>query len=211
MPAVYARLATMVQTLDKRLRAAGNPLAVGRSAGRPYARPLAEKTKNLMRLLHFLRDVSVQELRGKALSAAQRKRITLVGGEVEWLLISLANTELLARRDQDMAVVADVFTWRSAGQAVEVGVGHPELMYAIIPGPKGPVLARGAVMSYRAFLQPVAKRLTDEAWRKRLAAGRGPKRPAWLAPIYAGPVPVIKVKGRGVTRCGPSSGAGLAL
>jgi Protein of unknown function (DUF3160) len=211
VPQVYQRLATMVQVLDKRLRAAGIPLKTRPNTSRSYASPLAAKTKNLVGILHFLRDAARQELLGKPLTAKQRKRITLIGGEVEWLLISLANTETLAKRDQDMAVIADVFTWRSAGKAVEVGVGHPEMIYAIIPGPKGPVLARGAVMSYRAFLQPVTKRLTDPEWRKRLASGRVPPRPTWLSPIYAEPVPVIKPKGHGVSRCGPSSGAGLKL
>lgn len=211
VPEVYSRLAKMVQTLDKRLRAAGIPVKSSTRRDNPYARPLAEKTKTLVLLLHFLRDAAEQELRGKALTAKQRKRITLIGGEVEWLLISLANTDLLARRDQDMAVIADVFTWRSAGKAVEVAVGHPELIYAIIPGPKGPVIARGAVMSYREFLQPVAKRLTDEEWRGRLTAGKAPARPAWLKPVYAEPVPFIQLVGKGVSRCSPSSGTGLKL
>ncbi len=211
VPQIYERLASMVLGLDKRLRAAGIPLKTRPNTGRPYARPLADKTKNLVGLLHFLRDVARRELLGKPLTVKQRERITLLGGEVEWLLISLANTELLAKRDQDMAVIADVFTWRSAGQAVEVGVGHPELIYAIIPGPKGPVLARGAVMSYRAFLQPVKNRLTDPEWRKRLASGRIPARPTWLRPIYAEPVRAIKPIGNGVSRCGPSSGTQLKL
>lgn len=211
VPAVYQRLATLVLVLDKRLRTAGIAVTTSSNTGRPYASPLADKTKSLVRLLHFLRDTARQELRGAPLTKKQRNRITLVGGEVEWLLISLANSELLARRDQDMAVIADVFTWRSAGKAVEVGVAHPEMIYAIIPSKKGPVIARGAVMSYRAFLQPVAQRLTDEQWRKRLAAGRIPARPAWLTPIYAEPVPVIKPKGNGVSRCGPGSGVQLKL
>lgn len=211
VPKVYQRLATLVQVLDKRLRAAGIPLKASTHTSRPYASPLADKTKNLVRLLHFLRDTAKQELRGAPLTAKQKRRITLIGGEVEWLLISLANSELLARRDQDMAVIADVFTWRSAGKAVEVGVAHPEMIYAIIPGPAGPVMARGAVMSYRTFLQPVTNRLTDEQWRKRLATGKIPPRPVWLRPIYAEPVPVIKPKGKGVSRCGPGSGTQLQL
>jgi hypothetical protein len=211
VPAVYDRLAKMVQALDKRLRAAGVAVKARPAGGNPYARPLAAKTKQAVKLLTFLRDVARAERQGLALTPKQRKRITLIGGEVEWLLISLANTDLLARRDQDMAVVADVFTWRSLGKAVEVAVAHPDLIYAIIPGPKGPVLARGAVMSYREFLQPVTDRLTDERWRKRLAAGKAPARPAWVEPLYAEPVPYIKVDGRGVSRCGPSSGAGLKL
>ena len=209
VPELYERLALMVRELEKRLASAGVPVQKAKEG--VYARPLAEKTKTLLGILEFLRDVSRRELAGKGLTAAELRRITLIGGEVEWLLISLANTDLLAERDQDMAVVADVFTWRTAGQAVEVGVGHPDLIYAIIPGPQGPFLARGAVMSYREFLQPVSQRLTDEEWRARLGAGKAPPRPAWLEPIYAEPVPAIKVVGQGVSRCGPSSGVGLEL
>lgn len=211
VPEVYDRLAKMVGALDKRLRAAGVAVKARPAGGNPYARPLSAKTKQAVKLLTFLRNVARAERKGLALTPKQRKRITLIGGEVEWLLISLANTDLLARRDQDMAVVADVFTWRSMGKAVEVAVAHPDLIYAIIPGPTGPVLARGAVMSYREFLQPVTDRLTDEKWRKRLAAGKAPARPAWVEPLYAEPVPYLKVDGRGVSRCGPSSGAGLKL
>lgn len=209
LPEVYDRLSAVVRELTVRLKAAGVSDAL--PGGGRYQKPLKEKTELLSGLLDFLATAARLELAGKPLSREQHKRITLIGGELEWLLISLANTDLLSPRDKDMAVVADVFTWRTAGQAVHVAVGHPDLVYAAIPGPKGPQIARGAVMSYRAFLAPVADRLTDEAWRQRLATGQAPPRPAWLAPIYAEPVPAIRIKGEGVFRCGASSGSSLEL
>ncbi len=211
VPAVYRRLGDMVRELDLRLSQAG---ITGESKEDPdnyYYRPLPEKATILLGLLDFLRDTAEAELAGKPLTRDQRQKITLFGGHVEWLLISLADTDLLSRRDQDMAVVADVFTWRPSGQVVEVGVGRPDLMYAIIPGPDGPVLARGAVMSYRSFLAPMDKRLGDEEWRARIDAGTAPPRPAWLEPIYAPSIPAIKLKDEGVSRCGPMSGASIEL
>lgn len=211
LPEVYERLASMVTALEKNLVTAKVPMQEEPKSGHPYARPLAEKTKSLVGFLRFLRDVSRDQLAGRLPTDKQRRRITLLGGEAEWILISLANTDLLSPRDQDMAVVADVFTWRTAGKAVQVAVGHPELMYAIIPAPGGSVLARGAVMSYREFLGPQTNRLTNEEWRARLAGGTVPPRPAWLAPIYAEPLPAIQPIGQGVDRCGPASGTRVPL
>jgi hypothetical protein len=215
VPAVYARLAAMVRDFEGRLRRAKmvppSPRDDDASPGAAYYRPLAEKTKLVLSLLDLLRTTSELELKGKPLDRKRRDRLTQIGGEAEWLLVALLDTDQLSPRDHDMSLVADVFTWRLSRQALEVGNAHPDLVYAIIPGPKGPVLARGAVMSYRELLEPMDKRLTDEEWRARLAAGRGPERPAWLKPLYAEPVPGIKLKGEGVQRCGKQSGATLEL
>jgi len=211
VPALYRRLAATVHALDERLSAAGIRGATATDETNPYYQPLSAKANILLGLLDFLAGVADTELAGAPLTRAQREKITRFGGHVEWLLISLANTDLLSRRDQDMAVIADVFTWRPSGLVVEVGVGRPDLLYAIIPGPDGPVIARGAVMSYRAFVQPMEQRLDDERWRARVAAGTIPPRPRWIAPIYAPPIAAVKPKGEGVTRCGPMSGARIDL
>jgi len=87
------------------------------------------------------------------------------------------------------------------------GIPLSELVFAIIPSPKGPVLARGAVMSYREFLQPSAERLTDEAWRSRLHDGSGPPRPRWLNALYTDAVGPVRPPKRFQDRCGPMSGS----
>ena len=209
---VYRQLDRMVQQLQQRLRAAGVPLDGG-DADNVYYRPLADKAEQVRGLLRFLTETAELERQGRALDEARRVRITTLGGEIEWLLITLANTDLLAERDQDMAIVADVFSFRNLGKAVEVGIGHPDLIYAIVPTREGPTLARGAIMSYREFLAPMSDRLTDEAWRARVAAGQAPDRPAWVNTIYAEPVgAVLLAEGEGgVDRCGPMSAFDMEL
>jgi len=211
LPEVYAGLAAMVRELNRRLGSAGIPGTVKPPEDNMFYRPLSEKAEMVIEMLELLEEISRKELAGEPLDRNTRQKITLIGGRVEWLLISLADTDLLSPRDQDMAVVADVFTWRPSGKVVEVGVGHPELIYALVPGPSGPVVARGAVMSYREFLQPQQNRLTDEAWRKQLGAGKEPARPDWVRSIYAEAVPAIALRGEGVGRCGPMSGARIDL
>ncbi len=46
-------------------------------------------------------------------------------------------------------------------------------------------VARGGVFSYYEFLWPASDRLTDEQWRKILASGQAPERPAWTAAFVA--------------------------
>jgi hypothetical protein len=203
----------MARALAERLGEAGIDMAASPRPDDYYYRPLSDKTETLLRLLDFLRDTSRAELEGRALDSETRQRITLVGGEVEWLLISLANTDLLSQRDQDMAIVADVFTFREAQRAVEVGLARPDMIYAIIPTADGPVLARGAVMSYREFLHPMSERMTDEEWRTQLDRGDVPPRPSWVDPLYADPVRAIRLADgeEGVDRCGPMTGAVMEI
>jgi hypothetical protein len=218
IPLLYRRLAAMVRGLEKRLRESGvdvnfkpkpkSPTTDGEFDVTEMAQTMAEKTKLLVTFLDLLAETAETELKGGKLDRARLNWLTTIGGYAEYLLIVLSNSSLaLNPRDVDMAVVADVFTWRPSGETLEVGVARPDLIYAVIPSPKGPVLARGAVMAYREFMQPVARRMTDEEWRKEIEAGRTPARPAWLAPLYAEPVGPVKPPKITQERCGPMSGA----
>ena len=221
VPRLYRGLAAMVRSLEKRLTAAGIDLGfklerrdeqAGEDAdAQPdpaeFYKPPAEKTKLVLDLLEFLAETSESGAAGSTLNRKRLDRLTTIGGEVEWILMTMANSDVLNERDSDMAVVADVFTWRPSAQVLEVAVAHPDLVFAIIPSPKGPVLARGAVMSYREFLQPMADRLTDEAWRARLHDGSGPERPRWLDALYTAAVGPVRPPGKFQYRCGPMSGS----
>jgi hypothetical protein len=216
LPEVYARLAAMVRALDARLVAAGIPTDVRDEENFDY-RPPAEKAEILLGILGFLQETAEIELRGEPIDPERADRISTFGGDLEWLLIALADTVLLSERDGNMAVVADVFTFRGevggGGRVVEVGVAHPDLVYALIPDGDGWALARGAVMSYREFLVPDDRRMTDEAWRDRLSKGDAPPRPPWLEDVYAEPVPAVLLPegAEGAFRCGPSSGTGFEI
>ena len=216
VPELYRRLALMARDLRKRLVEAG--LDPGFKPGlKPRGsegdldltemyKPVSEKTKLLLDFLDMLAESAEMELAGRKFDERRLKALTTIGGDVEWMLMAFANSEQTNDRDADMAVVADVFTWRPTKEALEVGVARPDLIYAVIPSPKGPLLARGAVMSYREFMHPTAESMTDEEWRTMIASGKTPPRPAWLAPVYEGPVGPVKPDGY-QGRCGPMSGA----
>jgi len=111
-------------------------------------KPVSEKTKLLLDFLDMLAESarwsSQPQVRRTTLEA-----LTTIGGDVEWMLMAFATPEQTNDRDADMAVVADVFTWRPTKRRSRSEWHAPILIYAVIPSPKGPLLARGAVMSYR--------------------------------------------------------------
>lgn len=211
VPETYARLETMVSTFAKRVKEAG----IADPKPDPDAYDVAfqsieTKTEAILDLLARMKAWSEKELRGEAFTLEERTDIAMVGGLAEHVLLTLADAFELGEGNDDMAVVADVFSWK--GNALEVGVAHPELVYAVIPTPEGWTLARGAVMSYREFMVPVAKRMTDEAWRERVAKSEdfeAATRPKWLDTISAPTVGVVELapKQEAQTRCGYYGGA----
>ena len=60
----------------------------------------------------------------------------------------------------DLPLVADIHTETNTNQVLEEAIGFPKLVEA-----KG---ARGALFQHREFKQPLAQRLTDEAWQAML-------------------------------------------
>jgi len=68
--------------------------------------------------------------------------------------------------DKKMALVADVHTDPNTRQVLEVAVGNPCLLYAIIPWQSKEYLALGACFSYYEFLKPLSERMTDEQWQQ---------------------------------------------
>jgi hypothetical protein len=191
-PVLYARLRAMVEGMQARLVEAGIDVhRRSRATGDydPVFQPIAEKTKAVATVLEQMEAWARKELAGEAFTAVERTAIAMVGGAVEHALITLADTDMLRDGDDDMAIVADVFTWQR--RALEVGVAHPELVYAVIPTPEGWSVARGAVMGYRELWVAADERLTDEAWRERVGASKdvlAEHRPAWLAALVAAPV-----------------------
>lgn len=191
-PVVYAKLRAMVEGMQARLGEVGVDVSVTPpSTGDfdPVYNSISDKTRAVAEVLASMEAWSRKELAGEAFTPEERTAIAMVGGAVEHALIVLADTDMLEEGDDDMAIVADVFTWQR--RALEVGVAHPELVYAVIPTPEGWMVARGAVMGYRELWVPADERLTDETWRERVGAspdGLAEHRPAWLAELVAAPV-----------------------
>ncbi|MEM6993535.1 MAG: DUF3160 domain-containing protein [Myxococcota bacterium] len=203
-PEVYGELRTMVTDFSKRLRSAGVTMKSRDDEWEEGKYSIATKTDALVGFLDQMIRWSNKELAGEAFTPEERTDVAMVGGRAEHVVLTLADAFELGAGNDDMAVVADVFTFR--GQALEVAVGHPELIYAVIPTPEGWALARGAVMAYREFFVPTAKRMTDETWKEQVGKSADfelSSRPAWLSNTLAPEVGVIELPsdGKGQDRC----------
>jgi hypothetical protein len=207
----YASLRKMVAEFSRRIGEAG--IVDARPSGEGEYdvafHTVEQKAKALDEFLADLQGWAEKQQRGEVLTEEELTALATVGGYAEHVLLTLADAYELGDGNDDMALVADVFTFR--GQALEVGVGHPELVYALIPTPKGWQVARGAVLGYREFFVPAADRMTDETWRAELAASKdfvADARPEWLGSISADPVGVVELgKLEPQDRCGYYGGA----
>ncbi|WP_245619428.1 DUF3160 domain-containing protein [Deinococcus marmoris] len=151
---------------------------------------LSERTDNnlaeLRDMLAFLKTVSAKQLAGQPLSRDSYDRIHFFGGWLEQLKIASTDPEggddggAPSFDEQPYAgVVADVAT--AGGLALEEATGTIHEVYAVVPdGRGGQQIARGGVYSQYEFAVPVSQRLTDEAWRVRLKAGKLPPVHPWL-------------------------------
>lgn len=95
--------------------------------------------------------------------------------------------EIQSDIDRDMAVVANVHS--AENSALEVAVGRPLALYAVVPHGGALVLTRGAAFSYYEFTHPSAGRMTDEAWQRLRQSPAAPPPPDWME-SYLVPAPV---------------------
>jgi hypothetical protein len=66
-------------------------------------------------------------------------------------------------------------------EVLEVATGYVDRIYVVVPIEGQMQVAQGGVYSYFEFTQPRSDRLTDEAWRERLAGPDAPSLPAWAS------------------------------
>jgi len=141
-------------------------------------------------LFTFLGQIAADELAGKPISDGDNQRLWWIGGELSniwWLTSDVANGGASAQ-DKEAAIIADIA--RGGDQVVEIGTGQIDRIFVLVPDDEGNFqVAVGGVYSYYEFLQPMANRLTDEAWREMLRTGDAPERPSWevLAGWRGGP------------------------
>lgn len=174
-PAVWTRLAQLEALTRKVLKDQGI---------------LSERTaynlNELRDMLALLNKATTAQLGGKLLSRDDNDRLHFYGGWLEQM--KMASTDPQGSEEggtpefdeHDMAgVVADVAT--SLDTALEEGTGYINDLYVVVPDWKGGLqVAHGGVYSQYEFTVPSSNRLTDEAWRKQLDAGKAPPTHKWL-------------------------------
>jgi hypothetical protein len=136
-----------------------------------------------------LGDIAVKELTGQPVSSEEYDLISGCMGPVECLVFrnhtpyGAGDTELPA-----VPVIAAVAG--SDADILEVAVGGVDRIYVVVPLEGELQVAQGGVFSYYEFRQPRADRLTDEAWRERLASSPPPQMD-WIARfVFSGGNPV---------------------
>lgn len=151
------------------------------------------KMEDFEKLLQFLIDCSVKELKNEKLTSEEYDYIQYYGGNLERLTASFAGDylrwfEITSETDKNMAVIADFHTIApnqySEGGYMEAGVGSAYEIYVLVPIGDKLYLTRGAVFSYHEFIAD--ERLTDEKWQEMIKEDRKPDMPEWTNSFIRG-------------------------
>ena len=151
----------------------------------------------------FLLSVSEKELEGKELSDEEYDQISYIGSTFENIsldLIRMPEQEMMGwadveGADRKVALVADVYTANADNNPNKTilfeAVGCADEIYVVVEIGGYLYLTRGAVLSYREFIQPIDEpRLTDEEWQKQLETNPRKGMPEWMKRII---VPLNKM------------------
>ncbi len=130
-----------------------------------------------------LADIARKELAGEPLNEADYWLIFGIDSYLNGLLRTLYPNE---GDREPVALVTDVASNPSAGTVLQEAVGGVDLIYVVIPNPRGGYqLARGGVFSYYEWAGDINQRMTDAEWRAQVAAGAVPPRPDWVNVFFA--------------------------
>ena len=153
-------------------------------------------TERLKEEVEFLFRVSEKELAGKILSDEEYDQISYIGATFENIsldLLRMPSQELynwvdIEGADRKVALVADVYTANADNNPDKAilfeAVGDADEIYVVVEIGGYLYLTRGAVLSYREFVQPINEpRLTDEEWQKQLEGNPRKGVPERMKPI----------------------------
>ena len=156
-PAVFDQLSRVAQDVSRRLERAGlrNP-------------EVDAKLNELSGLCLQFADMARAELAGQDLSPENAETCRGVGKRLEDLTTfsPMLEKTLASEEDTGMALVADVHTDPNTGEVLQVAVGGPCELYAVIPNHDKDYLAVGACFSYYEFTKPMSGRMTDKQWQE---------------------------------------------
>ena len=135
-------------------------------------------------IIERLHKISASELANKELSEDDYEFIRSFGDRLKYAVAGVSAEGL------ETTIIADVHTDSNSGMVLEEGTGRMRGMAVAYPMPDGTlVIGFGPVFSYYEFKQPMANRLTDEAWKAMLMKSP-PDLPEWTKSFS---VPVEKV------------------
>ena len=155
-----------------------------------------DATERIREEAQFLLNVSEKELAGKELSDEEYDQLQCVGATFENISLDLVRQpdqylmgwSDVQGADKKVALVADVYTANADNNPDKSilfeAVGDADEIYVVVEIGGYLYLTRGAVLSYREFIQPIdMPRLTDEEWQKQLEKNPRKGVPEWMKRI----------------------------
>lgn len=155
-PRVYSRISSLADKIHKTL-----------SQQKTLHPEVGYKLEALKSLASRFAEISEKELRREPLEPEELRTLRYIGKTLKGLTTFSPEFkgQFLSQADERLSLIADVHTDPNTKQVLQVGVGDPNLIYAIIPGHGKTWIAQGACLSYYEFLNPLSQRLTDEEWQ----------------------------------------------
>lgn len=152
---------------------------------------LKDKFAALGDWIDFCRRITIKELTGKRVTDEEYSQMDTYGADLEAMMLSFAEGDIISDTDKDQAVVADVHT--SFDKCLEEGTGRVAAIYVVVPIEGKLYLTRGATYTQYEFEWPKSDRLTDEKWQQMLKTGKEPGFADWtktfLIPTKKKPAP----------------------
>ena len=164
---------------------------------------VGDATGRLREEAQFLLNISEKELAGKELTDEENDQLECIGATFENISLDLVRQpdqylmgwSDVQGADKKVALVADVYTANADNNKEKSilfeAVGDADEIYVVVEIGGFLYLTRGAVLSYREFIQPIdLPRLTDEEWQKQLEENPRKGVPEWMKRII---VPLNKM------------------
>ena len=162
-----------------------------------------DATERMREEAEFLLRISEKELAGQEPTDEEYDQIKAVGATIEYISLDLIRSEDqylmgwsdVQGADKKVALVADVYTANADNNPNKSilfeAVGDADEIYVVVEIGGYLVLTRGAVFSYREFIQSIdEQRLTDEEWQEQLKKNARKGVPDWMKPLF---VPLNKL------------------
>jgi hypothetical protein len=157
---------------------------------------VSQATQSIREEAEFLLRISEKELAGKAVTDEEYDHISVIGATFENISLDLVRQEDqylsgwddVEGADRKVALVADVYTANADNNPEKSilyeAVGCGDEIYVVVELGGYLYLTRGAVLSYREFVQPSdMPRLTDEEWQQQLEGHPRKGVPEWMQRI----------------------------
>lgn len=153
-------------------------------------------TNRLKEEAEFLLAISEKELAGKPVTDEEYGQLECIGATFENISLDLVRQpdqylmgwDDVQGADKKVALVADVYTANADNNPEKSilfeAVGDADEIYVVVEIDGYLYLTRGAVLSYREFIQPInIPRLTDEEWQEQLEKNPRKGVPEWMKRI----------------------------